>query len=148
MYCLFCVVLCIVCVYMCTVLLPPGDYPIAVKYIISYIISYHIISKLNVCEICLFVLRVLVSLTNGQFTQTTGNFLNEAYLEWVSEWLSEWVAAPQEKLFNLESVYTNLIYDICALLNIMQCMVVIPYRRFGATDQSHLQGSRSRRSLK
>ena len=36
MYCLFCVVLCIVCVYMCTVLLPPGGYPIAVKYIISY----------------------------------------------------------------------------------------------------------------
>jgi len=37
-YCLFCVVLCIVCVYMCTVLLPPGDNPIAVnKYIISEI---------------------------------------------------------------------------------------------------------------
>jgi hypothetical protein len=35
MYCLFCVVLCIVCVYMCTVLLPPGGYPIAFKYIIS-----------------------------------------------------------------------------------------------------------------
>ena len=34
---LFYVVLCIVCVYMCTVLLPPGGYPIAVnKYIISY----------------------------------------------------------------------------------------------------------------
>jgi len=41
MYCLFCDVLCIVCVYMCTELLPPGGYPIAVKYIISYrIISY------------------------------------------------------------------------------------------------------------
>src|SRR5215475_28491 len=36
MYCLFYVALCIVCVYMCTVLLPPGGYPIAVKYI-----SYH-----------------------------------------------------------------------------------------------------------
>ena len=35
MYCLFCAVLCIVCVYMCTELLPPGGYPIAVKYIIS-----------------------------------------------------------------------------------------------------------------
>jgi len=34
MYCLFCVVLCIVCVYMCTELLPPGGYQIAVKYII------------------------------------------------------------------------------------------------------------------
>jgi len=38
MYYLFCVVLRIVCVYMFTVLLPPGGYPIAVKYIISYII--------------------------------------------------------------------------------------------------------------
>jgi len=36
MYCWFCVVLCIVCVYMCTELLSPGGYPIAVKYIISY----------------------------------------------------------------------------------------------------------------
>ena len=35
MYCWFCVVPCIVCVYMCAVLLPPGGYPIAVKYIIS-----------------------------------------------------------------------------------------------------------------
>jgi len=36
MHCFFCVVLCIVCVYMCTELLPPGGYQIAVKYIISY----------------------------------------------------------------------------------------------------------------
>jgi hypothetical protein len=37
MYCLFCVVLCIVCVQMCTVLLPPGGYPIAVnKYTVSF----------------------------------------------------------------------------------------------------------------
>jgi len=36
MYCLFCDVLCIVCVYMRTELLPPGGYPIAIKYIISY----------------------------------------------------------------------------------------------------------------
>jgi hypothetical protein len=55
-YCLFCVVLSIVCVYMCTVLPPPGGYPIAVNkciiyhiiyntiyhIIISYIITYHI----------------------------------------------------------------------------------------------------------
>jgi len=33
---LFCDVLCIVCVYMCTELLPPGGYPIAVKYFIPY----------------------------------------------------------------------------------------------------------------
>jgi hypothetical protein len=49
MWCLFCDVSCIVCVYMCTEQLPPGGYPIAVKYIIPYhvilyIISYHIIS--------------------------------------------------------------------------------------------------------
>jgi hypothetical protein len=36
MYCLFCDVPCIVCVYMCTKQLPPGGYPIAVKYITSY----------------------------------------------------------------------------------------------------------------
>ena len=41
MYCLFCVVLCIVCAHVFTVLLPPGGYPIAVKYI-SYHIIYHI----------------------------------------------------------------------------------------------------------
>jgi len=40
MYCFLCDVPCTVGVYMCTVLLPPGGYPIAVKYIISYIISY------------------------------------------------------------------------------------------------------------
>jgi hypothetical protein len=39
MYCLFCVILCIACVYMSTKLLPPGGYPIALKYI-SYHISY------------------------------------------------------------------------------------------------------------
>jgi len=36
MYCLFGDVPYIVCVYMCTEQLPPGGYPIAVKYIISY----------------------------------------------------------------------------------------------------------------
>ena len=42
----FCVVLCIVCfvtysvLFVCTELLPPGGYPIAVKYIISYHISF------------------------------------------------------------------------------------------------------------
>jgi hypothetical protein len=50
MYCLFCVVLCIVCVHMCTELLPPGGYPIAVKYIVSY----HIIIRalLNIPIFC------------------------------------------------------------------------------------------------
>jgi len=40
LFCVDCVVLCTVCVSMCTVLLPPGVYPIAVKYIISYHINY------------------------------------------------------------------------------------------------------------
>jgi len=35
MYCLFCLVLCIVCVYLCSKLLLPGGYPIAVKYVTS-----------------------------------------------------------------------------------------------------------------
>jgi len=35
-YVLFCDVLCIVCVHMCTVLMPPGGYPIADKYIIYH----------------------------------------------------------------------------------------------------------------
>jgi hypothetical protein len=39
MFCLFCVVLYIVCVYMCTELLPPGGYLIAVKYIIPIFIT-------------------------------------------------------------------------------------------------------------
>jgi len=48
MYCLFCDVPCIVCVYMCTELLPSDGYPIAVKYIISYIIKYSCMLKLEV----------------------------------------------------------------------------------------------------
>jgi hypothetical protein len=44
MWCLFCDVPCIVCVYMCTEQLPAGGYPIAVKYIISYIIFWQSIS--------------------------------------------------------------------------------------------------------
>jgi hypothetical protein len=40
--CIFCVVLFTVCVYMCTEQLPPGGYPIAVKYMSYHIISYHI----------------------------------------------------------------------------------------------------------
>ena len=40
MYCLFCDVPCIVCVCICTEQLPPGGYPIAVKYIILYHIPY------------------------------------------------------------------------------------------------------------
>jgi hypothetical protein len=40
LYCLLCDVLCIACVYtrMCTELLPPGGYQIAVKYVYIYII--------------------------------------------------------------------------------------------------------------
>jgi hypothetical protein len=47
-YCLFCVVLWIICVYMCTVLLTPGGYPIAVKYIISNHNNFcHAVSERN-----------------------------------------------------------------------------------------------------
>jgi hypothetical protein len=53
LYCLFYVVLCIVCVYMCTVLLPPGGYPITVKYIIIIIII--IISTAPFLYVFLFV---------------------------------------------------------------------------------------------
>jgi hypothetical protein len=42
LYCLFCEVSCIVCVYMCTEQLPPGGYPIAVKYM-----SYHIFFRVT-----------------------------------------------------------------------------------------------------
>jgi len=41
----FCVVLCIVCVYMCTELLPPGGYPIAVKYIIRQFVTLVMVSS-------------------------------------------------------------------------------------------------------
>ena len=55
-YCLFCVVL-------CTVLLPPGGYPIAVnKYIIYHIISYHISFSggiLNIQCVFWFSLQIL-----------------------------------------------------------------------------------------
>jgi len=45
MYCMFCV-LCIVCVYMCTELLPPGGYPIAVNYIVYHIkLVFRILTK-------------------------------------------------------------------------------------------------------
>ena len=55
MYCLACNVPCIVCVYMCTEQLPPGGYPIAVKYIISY----H--QELSNCSSSLwFYLRIVV----------------------------------------------------------------------------------------
>ena len=47
MYCLFCVVLCIFCVDMCTEIVPPGGYPIAVKYIVSYIAAGRIMSMKN-----------------------------------------------------------------------------------------------------
>jgi len=58
MYCLFCDVSCIVCVYMCTEQLPPGGYPIAVKYIISYHIWFQLITEnlmSNVCLCCLII---------------------------------------------------------------------------------------------
>jgi hypothetical protein len=54
MYCLFCVIIYIVCVYMCTILLPPGGYPIAVKYIVSCTINYRMIVFYHetICDMC------------------------------------------------------------------------------------------------
>jgi hypothetical protein len=51
--CIVCfVVLCIVCVYMCTELLPPGGYSIAVKYI-SYISvrGYELFKIVKTCNL-------------------------------------------------------------------------------------------------
>jgi len=59
MYCLFCIVLCIVCVYMCTVLLPPGGYPIAVKYIIpSFFLLFPLILMLKYFGASCLVLHI------------------------------------------------------------------------------------------
>jgi hypothetical protein len=56
LYCLFCVVVSIVCfvsfcvLCMCTVLLPPGGYPIAVKYIIYRVAQkQHMFMKWGIC---------------------------------------------------------------------------------------------------
>jgi len=38
-----------VCVYMCTELLPPGGYPIAVKYIISYVSTVNLLPMKMQC---------------------------------------------------------------------------------------------------
>jgi len=67
MYCLFCVVLYIVCVYMCAELLPPSGYPIAVKYIISYIISCHVMSYIILYHIILY--HIFEKYLNNKFHQ-------------------------------------------------------------------------------
>jgi len=51
-YCLFCV-LCIVCVYMCTGLLTPGGYPIAVNKYIIYL--YVFVCMYIFVYICMYV---------------------------------------------------------------------------------------------
>jgi len=70
-YCLFCVVLCIVCVYMCTEILPPGGYPIAVKYIISYNFSkYFPLFLVNQLSFCGRSFSVTGTLGGGPITGT------------------------------------------------------------------------------
>jgi 1,4-dihydroxy-2-naphthoate octaprenyltransferase len=52
---LCCVVLCIVCVYICTELLPPGGYPIAVKFIILYKFNSFVQKQSVVAEIIIHI---------------------------------------------------------------------------------------------
>jgi hypothetical protein len=62
MYCLFCAVLCIVCVYMCTVLLPPSGYPVAVKYIISYHGYTNALQCSVICTLPILICMLLLEL--------------------------------------------------------------------------------------
>ena len=62
LFCVDCVVLCTVCVSMYTVLLPPGVYPIAVKYIISYQYQ-HRMTSLNKRNINAYFFIVFNTLT-------------------------------------------------------------------------------------
>jgi len=93
MYCLFCVVLCIVCVYMCTVLLPPVGYPIAVKYIISICHSTSHDKKtplMNKNEWTVWLLNILVepischetSVTDYQLTLRSEDLIYTAAEDW------------------------------------------------------------------
>jgi uncharacterized membrane protein YciS (DUF1049 family) len=102
LFCVDCVVLCTVCVSMCTVLLPPGVYPIAVKYIISY----HIIIQTSVWD----KMKVLA---NKQV----------AYLNYLSE---KW----QSNMIALYDVLFTCGWDIfwvlqhptsCLMLRILSC---------------------------
>jgi len=73
-YCLFCVVLFIVCVQMCTVLLPPGDNPIAVnKYInINTKFNTHLSQNVKSTSIKSFIsLSNVKLLTDPIFTKLT-----------------------------------------------------------------------------
>jgi hypothetical protein len=72
MRCLFCVFLCIVCVYMCTELLPPGGYPIAVKYIILYHISYHIYHIISY-HIIYHIISYIISYLSQMSTKLAGS---------------------------------------------------------------------------
>ena len=69
MYCLFCVVLCIVCVYMCTELLPPAGYPIAIKNISYHNSSFNsMLHKLHIKELTnkTYILPVLAQTLSQQ----------------------------------------------------------------------------------
>ena len=81
--CVDCVVLCTVCVYMCTVLLPPGGYPIAVKYIISYIIKQgNLILPSSKHISWSYYFRFLRNL--GKFYQTSRrHIIGRKYSSWV-----------------------------------------------------------------
>jgi hypothetical protein len=74
MWCLFCDVPCTVCVYMCTEQLPPGGYPIAVKYIITY----HICTRYVV--LCCCTLNKSVQKCSGFNCDLKKRKRNKAYL--------------------------------------------------------------------
>ena len=70
---MFCDVLCTVCVYMCTVLLPPGVYIIAVKYIISYRVSEERLTSQGLCFLELAIVGNFVALQNLHTPSNTEN---------------------------------------------------------------------------
>jgi hypothetical protein len=72
MYCLFFVVFYIVCLYMCTLLLPPGGYTIAVKYIIYIYIYIIFIITLHAFS-CVLWIYFGYSILLGYFYLLTSN---------------------------------------------------------------------------
>jgi len=80
MYFLFYVILCIVCVYLCTVLLPPCGYPIAVnKYIVSIKSGYDwsLKSVINRYDRRIMEGNMLLKLNQSR----TGKYLHQHFMQ-------------------------------------------------------------------